>query len=115
MALLACILFVLAFMALVYLCNITYRAANEVANGVVGGVRLFWRLVLFVCECTGGLILALWSASRWTGRRLVALGLWMSQRGYTTFYGNLLYRMPRAFLARQIRELRHIRRHRARS
>ena len=79
-------------------CNLAYRALNELANGLVGGVRTFARGAWWTA-CTT------WRASRILWALFVRLQITTAQRLYAWWYG-YYWRWQRRYIARGLRARR---------
>jgi hypothetical protein len=102
------ILLVILGPAVFYMLGAIFRLLDNIAEDCLKICIWLARFARFTCRWS-------WRGARALRRVSGRFGLWTSQRAYTLYYGTLCYRIPRAFIARQLRELRHIRRHRART
>lgn len=92
------LLSILAIAAVVYLMRAAWSMTEALANGIVGGCVLFWRLARWTVR-------TIWTDLQWLKRTGIALDTWMSQRVHA-FYWTYSYWLKRAYIASTLRQRR---------
>lgn len=92
------LLSICAIAAVVYLLRAVWSMAEALANGIVGGVVLFWRLARWTMRTT-------WRDVQWIKRTAIALDTWLSQRAHATWW-SYSYWLKRNYIASVLRHRR---------